>query len=68
MTVPGRQQFEVRVCADDNRVAQLIPGFPKVDQHERWLCMTAPDGLLNASLLTDDDVADWRVVWPAGDS
>lgn len=59
-------EHEVRISDDEPvRVAQLIPGFPRWDQVERWLCMTAPDGLLTATLLHDDEVADWRVVWPA---
>lgn len=55
--------LEVRL-SDDHRIAQLFPGFPEKDQPERWLCMTAPGGLLTATLLSDEDVAGWRVVWP----
>lgn len=56
---------EVRL-AEDGRVAQMFANFGQdSDGADRWLCMTAPDGVLAAALLTAEEVADWRVIWPS---
>ena len=56
---------EIRI-SPDGRVAQLVP--PESIKPEqwangrRWLCMSWPQGQLQAEMLADDQVADWRVL------
>jgi len=58
--------IEVRLGLD-GWIAQLMPveTISPASQAEgrRWLCMSWPNGTLHAELLTDDDVADWQVVY-----
>lgn len=57
--------IEVRL-SPDGWVAQLVP--PEAISEEavaggkRWLCMSWENALVRASLLTDDEVADWTVI------
>lgn len=58
--------IEVRV-GPDGWIAQLMPaGVIAPEQWaggRRWLCMSWPSQSLQAAMLTDDEVADWRVVY-----
>lgn len=67
MMQPGKVPMnaeEMRV-GEDGRVAQLFPLGVFPEPGRRWLCMSAPEGLLTATLLTDEEVDGWRVVWRA---
>jgi hypothetical protein len=58
--------IEVRV-SPDGWLAQLMPAdvisSEQVAKGRRWLCMTWIESGLGAHLLTDANVADWRVIY-----
>ena len=59
--------IEVRL-GPDGWIAQLMPAEAISPQAQaegrRWLQMSWPDGnLVRADLLTDSEVADWRVIY-----
>lgn len=58
----GVPDSEVRLSAD-GLVAQTFPGAFRAGETRLWLCMTAPHGVMTASLLDESDVAEWRVIW-----
>lgn len=58
--------IEVRL-GPDGWIAQLMPEVALAPRAwasgQRWLRMSWPDGNLQAELLADDQVADWRVIY-----
>lgn len=62
--------IEIRL-SPDGRIAQLAPidslGSAALTEGRRWLCMSWPDNSnLTANLLTDDEVANWQVLYHDG--